>query len=118
MGSRPGTGDLRAAQAGLEQVCALLKDPMPAALEDTAAILSSVVAQVVDARRVLQGGSAGARLELSRVRRAAMHAAILLEKASTYHSGWTFYLGSRTGGYRPDGGAAELPVSGCFSVHG
>lgn len=118
MGSGWGTGDLRAAEAGLEQVCALLKDPIPAVLDDTAAILSSAVAQVAEARGALQGGSTGARRELSRVRRAVLHAAILLKKASTYHSGWALYLGSRTGGYRSDGGAAELPASGCFSVHG
>jgi hypothetical protein len=104
-----GSAGLAASRASLDEVCGLLVTPSPEALDQAAAILGRVVAEVAETRR--RQGSLEQWQEYEGIQSAARRARALLDKAAIYHAGWNAWLGSLTGGYGP-GGAAAAPVSG------
>ena len=114
----PESVELSNSRAGLEQVCALLTTPSPPALDEAAAILGKVAAEVADAGRRVRSGAPAQVEEYHRLRGTARVARILLEKAATYHAGWSACLGSLTGGYGPGGEAAARVLPGRLSIEG
>jgi hypothetical protein len=104
--------------ASLEQVCALLVTPSPQALDEAAAILERVAAEVAEASRPARRGAPGQLQEYEGIQRRVRFARILLERAAAYHAGWSAWLGSLTGGYEPGGEAAGRVSRGRLSIEG
>jgi hypothetical protein len=100
------------ASAGLQQVLNLLISPSPEVLTRTAAVLSSVVAEMKAWRNTSATPAAISRVEIERIRSLATRAAALLAKAYNFHAGWNAYLASRTGGYQAGGDPAPLSSPG------
>src|SRR5215467_12979812 len=96
------------ASAGLQQVLNLLISPSPEVLTRTAAVLSSVVAEMTAWRSQLATPAAIPRVEIERIRTLATRATALLAKAHAFHAGWNAYLASRIGGYQAGGSPASL----------
>jgi hypothetical protein len=113
-------GGLESVRAAVEEVAALAVSPTPAVLDRTALLLQSAAACLGAVRTGREPTQANPRQaqELKQIRRAIDRAGALLRKAQQYHSGWSAYLGARTGGYRAGGQPASLVRPSRFSVEG
>ncbi|HUB32845.1 MAG TPA: hypothetical protein VMA31_07445 [Bryobacteraceae bacterium] len=115
-----GAGTLETARAAVEEVAALAVSPAPEVLDRTALLLQSAIAclTAVRDRSGCASDGVGQARELKRIQRAIQTAGALLRKAQQYHSGWSGYLGARTGGYRAGGQPAPLARPSRFWVEG
>jgi hypothetical protein len=114
------TERLGAARSEVEQVCAWLADPSPAALDRCAGVLAAAASELMNQADSLSlaRGDPDALAEAWKLRRAVRRAGGLLHHAAEYHVQWTRTLGARLDGYRPGGEAAPLLHPPRISLHG
>jgi len=102
--------DLDRAGRGLEEVCATLLRPSPAALDECAERCQRAAAELAACLPRIQSarGRPEAVAAAQRLAAAVRSARRLLESAASYHRRWQAMLGAMSGGYTSDGDPAPL----------